>query len=475
MNAISTVTEPLWTLRAVAEATGGSLLRGDDIAINGVSIDSRTLEKGDLFVALRGPNFDGHDYIEAAFAAGAAAAFVSVRDDYSGPHAVVEDTMAGLEDLARAARGRTRASVAAITGSVGKTSAKEMLSHVLAAQPGAKNRVAATVGNLNNHWGLPLSLARMPADAAFGVFEIGMNHAGEIEPLSKIAGPDVALITAVEAVHIEFFESIEGIARAKAEIFAGIVPGGCAVLPRDNDHFELLRRVADESGVGRIVSFGRHPEADVRVEALDMSVSTSAIDAVVGEVPLSYILGVPGEHMAINSLGVLAVASQIGADVAVAADSLARFSSVAGRGRRHDLKCGEGTLLLIDEAYNASPASMRAAMQAVSLIDPEGDGRRIAVLGDMLELGDQSDDAHRGLSEAVGRAGFDKVFVTGRLMNALWNELPESVRGARRLSADELADVVAASVRPGDVVMVKGSKGSHVSRVVDRLIETEGA
>lgn len=476
MNAIpSSVTKPLWTLGELAEATCGEASGDPLIALEGVSIDTRTLQPGDLFIAIVGPYANGHDYVGKAFDRGAAACVVAEPGSWSGPVLKVADTFVALQAIARAARQRSTAGIIAVTGSVGKTSTKEMLGHVLSAQPTATGGVSVTQGNLNNHWGLPLSLARMPADASYGVLEMGMNHAGEIEPLSIMARPEVALITAVEAVHLEFFESVEGIARAKAEIMAGLQPGGAVVLPRDNPYFDLLNRLAVERGIDRIIGFGRHAGADVRLLDVEMTDAGSKVEADLMGRRISYNIGVPGEHMAINSLAVLAAVSLIGADTDVAADALAGAEAVSGRGERHVIACADGDAILIDDAYNASPSSMCAAMQTAALVNPDSDGRRIAVLGDMLELGDESLRAHADLLGAITETGISRVFAVGPLMQSLWSTLPEALRGAYELDPDILARRVADDLRGGDVVLVKGSKGSLVSRVVDHIVSAKEA
>lgn len=475
MNAISTPTLTLWTLAEIAEATGGTVSGDATLGIKGVSIDTRSLRHGDLFVAIIGPNANGHDYVEQAFEAGAVACVVSEDRGWSGPVVSVADSFLALEDIARAARARMHGGIVGVTGSVGKTSTKEMLGHVLSVQAGAAGRVAVTQGNLNNHWGLPLSLSRMPADTVFGVFEMGMNHAGEIEPLSMMTQPHVALITAVEAVHIEFFDSIEGIARAKAEIMAGLVEGGTVVLPRDNPHCDLLRELAIKAGLSNIATFGRSPDADARLVSLDMSEKDSTVDAEIMGEAVSYALGVPGEHMVVNSLGVLAAVSALGADMKLAASSLASFSPIAGRGERHEISCAGGTAILIDDAYNASPASMKAAMQTTALLNAGDGGRRIAVLGDMLELGDEGERAHADLFHAIKANGFDRVYTVGLLMASLWSVLPDDLKGAYERDPDKLAAIVAADIHDGDVVLVKGSKGSLVSRVVQHILSAKEA
>lgn len=475
MNAISTSAMPLWTLREIAEAAGGRLVGDEHQCITGISINSRNIVPGDLFIAIRGPNLDGHRFVDAALTAGAGACLLSETADSHGPAVLVADTRDALERLARSARSRCVAPVVAITGSIGKTTVKDMLAHALAVQPGATGRVSATVGNLNNHWGLPLSLARMPADTAYGVYEMGMNHAGEIASLSCLARPDVALVTTVDAVHTAFFENVEGIARAKAEIFYGLSEEGVAILPRDNPHYELLYDIARSNGIRCAVSFGCHDGADLRLVAASFSATHSDVEAVFHGKPLSFRLGVPGEHMVINALAVLLAVAMLGADIALSATCLRDFEPLSGRGRRHDIRVCHGSAIVIDDAYNASPASMRAAFQTSSLIEPGTGGRRIAVLGDMLELGDRSEAAHRDLLAPLEDAGFDQVHATGTLMKMLWDDLPKALRGIYRPDADALAEAVGNSIAAGDVVLVKGSKGSLVSRVADRLKAAGGA
>jgi len=471
MNAIAGPRTRLWTGHDVATATDGAPTSAADWSAGGVSIDSRTIEPGDLFIAIVGPKVDGHDHVAGALAAGAAGCVVArVPDGVGGdaPLILVGDTLDALQDLARASRARSAASVAAVTGSVGKTSTKEMLKLAFEAQSGGSARVAATVGNLNNHWGLPLSLARMPAETAYGVFEMGMNHAGEIEPLSRIARPDVALITSIEPVHIEFFESLDGIADAKAEIFAGVASGGAAVIDRDGIYFERLSARAREAGIERIVTFGEG-DADVRGVDIECEAEHSIIEADIGGRRISYALRAPGRHLARNSLAVLAVLHALGADVDAGAKALKAFRAGAGRGGQSRVDVDGGSFLLIDESYNASPASMRAAMAVAGLVEPEGEGRRIAVLGDMLELGVETEAAHAGLFDAIRENGFDRVYCAGPRMQGLWNLLPDSLKGAHDDDPERVAEIVAGIVRPDDVVMVKGSLGSRVGLVVKRL------
>ncbi|ACA14830.1 UDP-N-acetylmuramoylalanyl-D-glutamyl-2,6-diaminopimelate--D-alanyl-D-alanyl ligase [Methylobacterium sp. 4-46] len=469
------MTEPLWTLDAVLAATGGRALDGaPDAPLSGLSIDTRTLKVGDLFFAIRGEQRDGHDFVRDALARGAGAAVVSQARaaDLAGagplvavPEAGEDPVLAAMRKLAAAARARSRARIVAVTGSVGKTGTKEALRHVLAAQ-GATH---ASVASYNNHWGVPLTLGRMPAASAFGVFEIGMNHAGEIAPLTRLVRPEVAVVTTVEPVHIEHFRALSGIADAKGEIFCGLEPGGVAVINRDNPHFERLRDHALASRAGRIVSFGEHPRADVRAERVVMRPDLSIVDARVMGIPVTYQLGTPGRHTALNSLAVMAAVHALGADLALAALSLAQLRPPVGRGERTLLRLRDGEALLVDESYNANPASVRAALATLAGIEVQGRARRIAVLGDMLELGAEAARLHRDLAAAVAEHGIDLVFVAGPLMAELFEALPAGTRGVAAASSADLLDAVVAEIRPGDAVMVKGSNSTRMGRIVEAL------
>lgn len=455
---------PLWRSDDAAAATGGST--SADWTASGVSIDTRTLEAGDLFVALRGPNHDAHAFVGTAFAGGAAAAMVAydATVESGGPLLRVVDTTVALTALAEAARKRTGAKLIAVTGSVGKTGTKEALRHVLAAQ----GSTYATQGNLNNHWGVPLSLSRLPAQSRFGIFELGMSAPGELTPLSELVRPHVAIVTTVAAAHVEFFASVEDVARAKAEIFAGL-DGGTAVIPRDNDHFELLRDAAQAAGAGRIVSFGGHHEADVRLLSSMMSAESSLATAEIGGRRVSYEIGAPGHHWVINSLAVLAAVDAAGGNVEAAAQALAQVRPPRGRGARSTVALEGGTFELIDESYNASPAAMRAAFETLMLSNPEDGGRRIAVLGDMRELGDEGPALHAALAKDAVEARIDLVFACGPLMKSMYDALPAALRGAHADTSDAVTPLVAAAVRPGDVVCVKGSLGSRMAPVVEAL------
>jgi len=463
--------KPLWTSVDSATATGG---KSTCVwAANGVSIDSRSLVPGDLFIALHGPNFDGHDFVAKALDAGAAAAMVDkVPQAMSSdaPLLVVADTMTGLGDLASAARKRTSAKIIAITGSVGKTSTKEALRLALSAQ----GETAASAASFNNHWGVPLSLARMPQSAQFGVFEVGMNHAGEISPLSRLIRPHVAVITTVAPAHAAFFASIDDIADAKAEIFDGVEPGGAAILNRDNSYYARLKAAARARGIERIISFGADADADVRL--LDCKVLPDGCDvsASVAGRTIDFRIGVPGRHMALNSLAVLAVVNALGADIETAASAMEGLSALDGRGRRHAVTRDGGAFTVIDESYNANPASMRAAIEALGAAQPEPGGRRIAVLGEMRELGDQSASMHAGLAGTLERIGVDLVFTAGGDVAYLFSALPVAMQGVHADSAEALAPIVSEAVRPGDVIMVKGSLASRMKTVVEALCAPDG-
>ncbi|MEN6542267.1 UDP-N-acetylmuramoylalanyl-D-glutamyl-2,6-diaminopimelate--D-alanyl-D-alanine ligase [Parvibaculum sp.] len=460
--------KPLWTRAEVLAATDGKAEGADWIA-NGVSIDSRSLEKGDLFVAIKGENSDGHAYVGAAFQNGAAAAIVSdvtpaMRS--AGPLVVVPDALEALNALGRTARRRAGAKVVAVTGSVGKTGTKEALRMILSEQ----GPTHASAASYNNLWGVPLSLARMPANTRFGIFEIGMNHSGEITPLSKLVEPFVALITTVEAVHMAYFDSVEEIADAKAEIFDGLQKGGVAILNRDNPHYARLEARAKAAGAGRIISFGEHPEADAHLEKLVLKETCSCVSAKICGRPVTYKLGVPGRHIVMNSLAMLACIDALDADLALAAMALAQLQAPRGRGERHLVEAPGRPFTVIDESYNANPASMRASIEALGQTEPEARARRIAVLGDMLELGPEAAALHREVAVPLARADIDLVFACGPLMRGLYDALPADRQGAYAETSDALIGSLVEAIQSGDVVMVKGSNGSRMRPVVDALL-----
>jgi UDP-N-acetylmuramoyl-tripeptide--D-alanyl-D-alanine ligase len=438
-------------------------------AVSGLSIDSRTVAPGEAYFAIKGEVHDGHDFVAAALKAGAALAVVASaqREKFAAdaPLLVVDDVLAGLVELAHAARARLDAKVIAVTGSVGKTSTKEALRRVL----GAQGETHASASSFNNHWGVPLSLARCPAAVRFAIFEIGMNHAGEIEPLVRMVRPQVAVITTVEPVHLEFFAGIEAIADAKAEIFAGVEPGGAVVLNRDNSQFTRLQRRAKKLGISRIVSFGANNKSEARLLDLSLHSTCSAVHANILGHDVTYKLGMPGRHMAMNSLAVLAVASLVGADLALAALSLSQIEPAAGRGGRRALELASGEATLIDESYNANPASMAAALNVLGRAAVGPHGRRIAVLGDMLELGPTSPALHRGLVDAVKANHIDLVYCCGPLMRNLWDALSTGKRGGYAENAAVLEAQAVTAIRAGDAIMVKGSLGSKMKTIVNAL------
>lgn len=474
---IDQLDRPLWTAAEAAAATDG-MAAGADWSVAGISIDSRTCRAGDLFIALKGPNFDGHDYAAQALAKGAGAIMVhrppqGVAAD--APMLVVDDTMQALNDLATAARLRCDGRIVAITGSVGKTGTKEALRTALQAQ----GRTYATEGNLNNQWGVPLSLARLPRDTQFGVFELGMNHAGEIAPLSRLVEPDVAIITTVEAVHIEFFPSVEAIADEKSAIFAGMGPNGVAIVNRDNLHFPRMVAHARTQGIARVWSFREHGDADAHLLDYSLHATASAVAASIRGQALQYSLPLPGKHNVLNSLAVLLAVRAVGGDVVVAARSFAKLAAGKGRGARQRLAIPAGPILLIDESYNASPASVSAAIAVLGQAEMPGSyagaTRRIAVLGDMLELGERSAELHAGLACKLVKGDIDLVFACGPAMGHLYEALPPKLRGGYAADSQALAPLVAGALTAGDIVMVKGSLGSRMSHVLTAIDGLAGA
>ena len=456
----------IWTAADAKAATGGT--GPDGWQATGVAIDSRRIAPGDLFIALAGPNHDGHDHVAAALQAGAAAAMVSRVPDgvrAGAPLLVVGDTQAGLEALGRAARARFRGKVIALTGSVGKTGTKEMLRLVLAAQ----GKTSATLGNLNNHIGAPLTLARLPADADYAVLELGMNHAGEIGPLSRMVKPDVALITRIAAAHTAFFSSLDQVAAAKAEIFEGLKPGGTAIVNADDDFAVFLADAARQAGAGTVLGFGGAEGADVRLLDLVLQADGSDIEVQVMGRWYACHIGAPGQHWVMNSLGVLAAVYSAGADPALAAEALAKVQPPAGRGATETLTLPQGPIVLIDESYNASPAAMRAAFAVLAAHRPQGGGRRVAVLGDMLELGGNAPREHRELGEALAGLPIDAVFAAGPEMPALMAALRPEQRGGHAPDTAALAPRVVSALHGGDVVLVKGSLGIGMARIIAAL------
>ncbi|PYE82529.1 UDP-N-acetylmuramoyl-tripeptide--D-alanyl-D-alanine ligase [Pseudoroseicyclus aestuarii] len=464
----------LWTAAEAAEATGGQA-RGDWTA-SGVSIDTRTLAQGDLFVALTVAR-DGHDFVAQALERGAAAALVSRIPEgvpEGAPLLLVDDVQTALEALGRAARARTKARVVAITGSVGKTSTKEMMRAVLAGE----GRTHAAEASYNNHWGVPLTLARMPRDTDFAVIEIGMNHPGEIAPLARMARPHVALITTVAPAHLEAFENIEGIAREKAAIFEGLEPGGTAVINGDLAVSPLLRETARRHGA-RIISFGEKAMNHHRLLEARVGQGATVGEARLWRTRVMLKVSAEGRHFAVNALAVLAAARALEADRARALCALAAWSPPSGRGAREtvviDPARDDESIELLDDAFNANPASLAAALEVLAAAEPFDGvgrfkrGRRIAILGDMLELGAGEAQLHADVAQAPAMAKVATVHCVGPLMAHLWEALPEAKRGRRVDTVEALLPEVSRLVDTGDVVLVKGSKSSHVSRVVDAI------
>ncbi len=456
---------------AVLAATGGRLEGNPSRPLTGVSIDSRTIAPGDIFIAIKGCNLDGHRFVADAFAKGAALAIVSSAGEdieNKGALAVVGDTLSALEALGRAARAAIKGKIIAVTGSVGKTGTKEALK--LALERSGSTHVSAA--SYNNQWGVPLSLARMPADSAFGVFEAGMNHPGEIAPLSKLIAPHVALITNVEPVHIGFFDSLDRIAEAKAEIFSGLEPGGAAILNRDNDYFDLLAARAVKAGADEVIGFGARPTAQARLIDAVLQETGSCVKAEILGQAVTYKIGAPGRHLVLNSLGALAAVSVLGGDLALGALGLEALRPQDGRGARHVFDLPGGLVTVIDESYNANPASMRAALAVLGAIGLKGRGRRIAILGDMLELGHEAPAFHAALAGPVTEAKVDVAHVCGPNMLQLWQDLPDGMKGVYAETSADLKEVVCAGLEPGDVIMVKGSLGSNMRPLVDAVIDT---
>jgi len=464
---------PLWTGEELRQAMGARVIGALPDAIDGASIDTRTLQPGDAFFAITGLARDGHEFVAAALEAGAAAAVIDEAHAAAlaplvadrGALLVVPDVLGGLEAAGRASRARSRARIVAVTGSVGKTSTKEALRLALAGQ----GRTHASVASYNNHWGVPLTLIRMPRETEFGVFEIGMSAPGEIRALTAMVRPHVAIVTTVAPVHLEFFPSVEAIADAKGEIFEGLEPDGAAIINADNPHAPRLRALAERAGAARILTFGEAAGADVRLTREILQPDLSIVEASVFGDPATWRVGAPGHHMVVNSLGVLAAAQALGADVALAALALGQMSAPQGRGERTRLAAHGGDFLLIDESYNANPASMRAAIAALGKVEPGPRGRRIAVMADMLELGAQGAALHAGLAADLEVHDIDLVYAAGPMMQALWQALPPARRALHCDAPAGLEDAIVAAVHAGDVVMVKGSNSTRISRIVTAL------
>jgi UDP-N-acetylmuramoyl-tripeptide--D-alanyl-D-alanine ligase len=427
-----------------------------------MSIDTRTLKPGDLFVALKGEARDGHDFVEAAFKAKASAALVSRRlEGLQGPLLQVAHVQRGLEDLARASRSRSHAKIIAVTGSAGKTTTKEMLRFAF----GALGKTHTSASSYNNHWGVPLSLASMPRETEYGVFEVGMNHFGELRNLVSFVRPHVALVTTIAPAHLEFFGNCDAIADAKSEIFEGILPGGAALIPADSDYAARLTTRARQAGITRILTFGEKG-VDAKLTSFRETDEGMKVEGEILGRRVAFKIGAPGAHIAGNAIGALLSVAALDGDVLNAAAALSSFSALKGRGARFTINVAGGNAEIIDESYNANPASMRAAL---ALLGSAKAKRRIAVLGDMLEMGPDGAAHHVALATDIDAAHVDRVYANGTQMKSLWDTLPPSRRGAYGALSSDIAAQVAADVNDGDVILVKGSLGSRMAVIIDAL------
>ncbi|RJT41769.1 UDP-N-acetylmuramoylalanyl-D-glutamyl-2,6-diaminopimelate--D-alanyl-D-alanine ligase [Mesorhizobium waimense] len=461
----------LWSSEALVDAMGGRPIGPMPEGISGISIDSRSLQPGDAFFAIKGEAMDGHDFATAAVKAGAGVLVVAEGKlpslgRLTAPMIVVQDVLAALEKLGIAARARANARIIAVTGSAGKTTTKEALRHVLS----AVGKVHASAQSFNNHWGVPLTLARMPADCDYAVFEIGMNHPDEIRPLVKMVRPHVAIVTLIAAAHLGFFKNLDEIAKAKAEIFEGLEPDGAALLNRDDGRWKLLDKMAKAAGVEHVFGFGENARSTFRLVKCELHADHSMITARIGGQEVAARVGAPGRHVVQNVLAVLGAAQLVGADIGTVASALANLSAERGRGKRHVLRHPKGQITLIDESYNANPASMEAAMALLNATPVSGEGRRIAVLGDMLELGDHSAKLHAALADLIVGTETRTVFLGGPEMRALADILPDDIETEYRAGAEALKPLLLSVLKPGDVVMIKSSKGIGFSKLVEALL-----
>ena len=452
---------PLWTASEIADATGGTV--HGDFETNGVAFDSREIGAGDLFVAMKGEATDGHRFLDKAFAAGAAGALVS--EAVIPRHVLVGDTAEALDALGRASRARTSARIAGVTGSVGKTGTKEALFAALErSAPGFAHR---SVKSYNNHVGVPLSLARMPRESRYGVFEMGMNHAGELAALTQLVRPHVAIVTAIASAHREFFDSEEAIADAKGEIFQGLEPGGTALVPHDSVHRDRLFAAA-RPHAARVITFGLTEGADIRArDIVPAPNGGSLVTATLGSAELTFTISQPGEHWVSNALAVLGAVEALGGDLAQAGLALADMPGLKGRGERHRVQLAGGEALLVDESYNANPSSMRATLK--TLAAQKVSGRRIVVLGAMRELGEHSEEFHAGLAEPIEAACVDYAILVGEEMAPLAKALGQKVNVTHVPSAASAVDPLREAIGPGDAILVKGSNSVGLAALVDAM------
>ena len=462
------MSEILWTGADFLAAIGGRPIGAIPAGIGGLSIDSRTLSAGDAFFAIKGDRFDGHDFLSAATAAGAGVHVVSetrlaALGRTQTPLVVVDDVLKALERLSVAARARSNARIVAVTGSVGKTTTKEALRYALA----PSGDVHASSASFNNHWGVPLSLARLPQSARYAIFEIGMNHPGEIRALVAFVRPHVSLVTLIAPAHLGFFGTLEAIAAAKAEIFESVEPGGSAIINADDPFAGFLGKAAKQHGVARIATFGASDGADFQLSSYAPAGEGARVEASIEGFPVTVDLAVPGRHLAQIVLAVLGAVDLLGANVPAAAQALSNWRPGRGRGARPTVAVLGGTATIIDESYNANPTSMRAAIESLGAATPGADARRIAVLGDMLELGDHAADLHAKLAGPLVEARVDIVLLTGHEMQALRNALAGQLEVEWHLSLDELRASLNDHLRPGDVFLLKASNSIGFTKIVD--------
>lgn len=464
---------PLWTLDEVKDVLEvDSPLKGD---IHGVSINSKDVNPGDLFIPLRGETYDAHQFVGEALSKGAIAALV----DHLPPNLEmtsqllqVPDTYQALLTLATHARYRTTAKIIGITGSMGKTTTKELLELMLRPQ----GRTSASVKSFNNHWGVPVSLCRLPQKATYGIFEVGMNHGGEIAQLVATLKPSVALITEVAPVHIGNFPNFESLIQAKAEIFQGMKPDGIAILNRDSLAYEPLKKAAEGEGIGTILTFGRHPQATLRLTSVHANSLQQVVSFVTRGRDYSFSMKTTGEHWAMNALGALTVVHGVGADLQKACEVVKDFELLGGRGKRYELPHPSGgTFILIDESYNSNPTALKKSLETLKTLTPVNGGRRVAVLGDMYELGPDTGSIHAGFQDDIAQNHIDQVYTSGREIATLYQALPSEKRGFHAETVTPVAERVLKDVHPGDIILVKGSRGGgqlpRMQEVVDTLIE----
>lgn len=472
------MTEILWNAVDAVKATSGKLVGDNEWNAIGIAMDSREVKQGDIFIAMIGEEggLDGHDYVSQAIENGAVAVIVDHEIENTKNQLIVKDTFVALQDLGQFAKHRaTLNHTIAITGSVGKTGVRNMVDHAFSA---VDYRAHASIKSYNNHVGVPYSLASINASSDVGIFEVGMNHSGEIAPLSRQIEPTMTIITSVFDVHVEAFDNgIDGIVEEKSQIFEGMNVDGITILPRDSEHYLTLLANAKTAGLQKIYSFGEHEDADAKLTNCLLAANGTRVQANIMGEDVSYTLQIAGKHIAINSLSSLLAVKLVGGDVQKAAKSLEKIEAIAGRGNREKINSGEedNPITLIDESYNASPVAMNASFRVMAMVDPGRGGRRIAVLGDMLELGDVARKSHEDLAMPLQAAGVDLLYCCGQNMKALYDKMPVANQGAHRESSAELAKIVPDALIPGDVVLVKGSLGSKMKTVVEAMRELKNA